>query len=36
MTKQIVSSIETKCFTPRNELFQGLKHILKLFGPLSA
>ena len=30
--KQSVSSIETKCFTPRNELFQGLKHILKLFG----
>ena len=28
--KQSVSSIETKCFTPRNESFQAVKLFLKL------
>jgi len=28
--KQSVSSRETKCFTPRNGLFQALKQFLKL------
>ena len=30
--KLFVSPLETIRFTPRNKQFQGLKHILKLFG----